>query len=120
MSVWVHITAIIKTYNNTIITILYNLWIMPQILLEPHQQHRYSGAEVLDLLDPALRDVLQAVRARDGEAEQQYVRVGVREGPQSTNITSIRQLSSPSPNISHQPIQFNPDVYLSLIFLFLY
>ena len=51
-------------------TILYNLWIMPQILLEPHQQHRYSGAEVLDLLDPALRDVLQAVRARDGEAEQ--------------------------------------------------
>ena len=93
---------------------------MPQILLEPHQQHRYSGAEVLDLLDPALRDVLQAVRARDGEAEQQYVRVGVREGPQSTNITSIRQLSSPSPNISHQPIQFNPDVYLSLIFLFLY
>ena len=75
-------------------TILY-LWIIPQILLEPHQQHGNTGAEVLDLLDPALRNVLQAVRARDGEAEQQHVRVGVRERPQSANITSITQMSSP-------------------------
>ena len=50
---------------------------MTQILLEAHQQHRDIWTEVFDLLDPALRDVLQAVRARDGEAEQEHVSVGV-------------------------------------------
>ena len=60
---------------------------------------------MFDLLDPALRDVLHAVRTRDGEAEEQHVRVGVREGPQPDIITSITQLSSASPNLSHKPIQ---------------
>ena len=54
-----------------------HLGIMTQILLEAHQQHRDIWTEVFDLLDPALRDVLQAVRARDGEAEQEHVSVGV-------------------------------------------
>ena len=44
---------------------------------------------MLDLLDPALGDVLQAVGGGDGEAEQEHVGVGVREGTQSANIAQL-------------------------------
>ena len=62
---------------------------MTQVLLETHQQHRDIWTEVLDLLDPALGDVLQAVGGGDGEAEQEHVGVGVREGTQSANIAQL-------------------------------
>ena len=62
---------------------------MTQVLLETHQQHRDIWTEVLDLLDPALGDVLQAVGGGDGEAEQEHVGVGVRERTQSANIAQL-------------------------------
>ena len=62
---------------------------MPQVLLETHQEHRDTGTEVLDLRDPALGDVLQAVGGGDGEAEQEHVGVGVREGTQSVSIAQL-------------------------------
>ena len=62
---------------------------MTQILLKANQQDRDIRTEVFDLLDPALRDVLQAVWAGDGETQQEHVGVGVGEGPQSAIIIII-------------------------------
>ena len=62
------------------------LLVGPQVLLAADQNHGDLGAEMFDLRDPALRDVLQAVRAADGETEQQHVGVGVGERPQSVVV----------------------------------
>ena len=62
------------------------LLVGPQVLLAADQNHGDLGAEMFDLRDPALWDVLQAVRAADGETEQQDVGVGVGERPQSVVV----------------------------------
>ena len=74
---------------------------LPQVLLQADQQHGHRGAEVLDLGHPALGDVLEAVWAGHGEAEEDDVSVGVGERPQPVVVLLARRVPQRQLHLHH-------------------
>ena len=60
--------------------------VVAEILFAANEQEWRVGAEVADLWHPFLRNVLERVRAVDGEADQQNVGVGVGQGAKTIVI----------------------------------
>jgi hypothetical protein len=60
--------------------------ILPQILFESHEQHGNARAFLPRLLGPFILDVGERFRVLDGEADEDYVRFGVGEGPEALII----------------------------------
>ena len=60
--------------------------VVAEILLAANEQEGRVGAEVAHLGHPFLRHVLERVGAVDGEADQQNVGVGVRQGAKTVIV----------------------------------
>lgn len=62
------------------------LGVIPEVLLAADEDDRQARAEVEDFGDPLLLDVVERVGRVDGEADEDNVRVGVRQRTESVVV----------------------------------
>jgi hypothetical protein len=69
--------------------------VVPQIRLRAHDQARHAGAVVMHLREPLFPHVLEAGGRGDAEADEEHVRLGVRERPQPVVILLSGRVEEP-------------------------
>lgn len=67
----------------TLLQVLSGLWVVTEILLAANENDGKVGAEVIDLGYPLLLNIVERVGRVDGKANEDDVRVGIRQWTQS-------------------------------------